>query len=109
MNYRAGIIGTEDGSGHSTGEVSFAKLLSGERQTGLGTHLTFDELLRRIVIGGWLEIVDYDEADVRAWLRGCLDQIVEADIPLMGHRRNRATLPDSSPPSRATSASPSAV
>src|SRR5690625_1708547 len=43
-------------SGQSTGEMSLAKLLHGERQGGLGTHLSFDELLRRIVIGGWPEL-----------------------------------------------------
>lgn len=79
-------------SGHSTGEVSFAALLEGERQTGLGTHLSFNELLMRIVIGGWPEIIDYSERDARGWLRGYLDQIVETDIPLMGHRRNPRSL-----------------
>lgn len=79
-------------SGHSNGEVSFTALLNGERQTGLGTHLSFEELLRRIVIGGWPEIIDYHEDDARRWLRGYLDQIVETDIPLMGHRRNPRNL-----------------
>ena len=79
-------------SGHSNGEVSFAALLNGERQTGRGTHLSFDELLRRIVIGGWPEIIDYQESDARNWLRAYLDQIVETDIPLMGHRRNPRNL-----------------
>ena len=75
-------------SGHSTGQVSFAALLAGERQTGLGTHLTFDELLRRIVIGGWPEITDWAEEEARDWLQGYLAQIVEVDMPAMGHRRN---------------------
>lgn len=79
-------------SGHSTGEVSFAALLSGERQTGLGTHLSFDALLDRIVIGGWPELIDYGERDARVWLRGYLDQIIETDMPLMGHRRNPRNL-----------------
>ncbi len=42
-------------SGHSNAQVSLAALLEGERQTGLGTHLSFEELLKRIVIGGWPE------------------------------------------------------
>lgn len=79
-------------SGHSTGEVSFAAILNGERQPGLGTHLSYDALLHRIVVGGWPEIIDYDEADARVWLRGYLDQIVETDMPLMGHRRNPRNL-----------------
>ncbi|HMR47622.1 MAG TPA: DUF4143 domain-containing protein [Arachnia sp.] len=79
-------------SGHSDGAVSFAALLEGKRQTGLGSHLSFDELLRRIVIGGWPEIIDYDEPEARDWLAGYLDQVVEIDIPSMGHRRNPRNL-----------------
>lgn len=79
-------------SGHSNGEVSLTALLKGEKQTGLGTHLSFDDLLRRIVIGGWPEIIDYSEGAARDWLRGYLDQIVETDIPAMGHRRNPRNL-----------------
>lgn len=74
-------------SGHSDGTVWLAALLEGKRQTGLGTHLGFDELLRRIVIGGWPEIIDWAEEDARDWLNGYLDQVVETDIPAMGHRR----------------------
>lgn len=79
-------------SGHSTGEISFAALLGGERQTGLGTHLTFDELLRRIVIGGWPEMTDWPEEEARDWLQGYLAQIIEVDMPAMGHRRNPRNL-----------------
>lgn len=40
-------------SGHSTGDVSLHHLLKGERQTGAGTGLSFDELTERIIVGGW--------------------------------------------------------
>ncbi|MBB1512510.1 ATP-binding protein [Tessaracoccus sp. MC1627] len=79
-------------SGHSNGSVSFAALLSGERQPGVGTHLTFTDLLKRIVVGGWPEIIDWAEEDARSWLNGYLDQIVETDIPAMGPRRNPRNL-----------------
>lgn len=79
-------------SGQSTGEVSFAVLLNGERQPTLAKHLPFDDLLHRMVVGGWPEIIDYDEADARRWLRGYLDQIIETDMVLMGHRRNPRNL-----------------
>ncbi|WP_454296530.1 ATP-binding protein [Salana multivorans] len=79
-------------SGHSTGEMSLAKLLDGERQTGLGTHLTFDELLRRIVIGGWPDLIDADEASARRWLRDYVTNIVEVDIPRLGTRRDPRNL-----------------
>jgi len=75
-------------SGHSDGSVSFAALLAGERQGGVGTHLSFTELLKRVVIGGWPALVDESEEHAREWLSGYLDQVIEIDIPSMGHRRN---------------------
>ena len=75
-------------SGHSNGEISLAKLLDGEPQTGLGTHLTFSELLDRIVIGGWPELIDADETSARRWLRDYLTKIVEVDIRRLGSRRD---------------------
>ncbi len=79
-------------SGHSTGEMSLASLLRGERQTGLGTHLSFDELLNRIVIGGWPELGGADESSARRWLRDYLSNIVEVDIQKLGSRRDPANL-----------------
>ncbi len=79
-------------SGHSIGEVSLAALLAGERQTGNGTALRFDELLRRIVIGGWPQLIGKDEDFARRWLRSYLKQLIEVDIPGMGHRRNPGNL-----------------
>lgn len=79
-------------SGHSNGEMSLAKLIAGDRQTGLGTHLTFDELLKRIVIGGWPELIDADETGARRWLRDYLTNIVEVDIQKLGSRRDPSNL-----------------
>lgn len=79
-------------SGHSDGTVSFAALLAGDTQTGIGTHLSFDHLLKRIVVGGWPEITDWPEEEARDWLQGYLSQIVEVDMPAMGHRRNPRNL-----------------
>jgi hypothetical protein len=79
-------------SGHSSGEMSLAKLLDGERQTGIGTHLKFDDLLKRIVIGGWPELVDADEVDARRWLRDHLTNLVEIDIQRLGSRRDPTNL-----------------
>lgn len=78
-------------SGHSNGEMSLSSLLAGERQTGLGTHLAFDELLKRIVIGGWPEIIDAEES-ARRWLRDSLTNIVEVDIQKLGSRRDPSNL-----------------
>lgn len=79
-------------SGHSNGEMSLASLLRGERQTGLGTHLSFDELLQRIVIGGWPELIGVNETGARRWLRDYLSNIVEVDIQKLGSRRDPANL-----------------
>ncbi|MCK0112185.1 DUF4143 domain-containing protein [Ornithinimicrobium sp. F0845] len=75
-------------SGHSTGEISLAKLLNGEPQTGDGTHFTFDELLTRVVVGGWPELINADEVSARRWLRDYLTNIVEVDIQKLGSRRD---------------------
>ena len=79
-------------SGHSNGQMSLAALLEGDKQTGLGTHLTFEELLKRIVVGGWPELVHADEEFARHWLDDYLRQVIEVDIPDMGHRRNPSNL-----------------
>jgi predicted AAA+ superfamily ATPase len=79
-------------SGHSNGEVSLTALLNGERQTGNGTALSYDELLRCIVIGGWPQLIRKDENFARTWLRSYIKQVVEVDIPEMGHRRNPGNL-----------------
>ncbi|NYI12161.1 ATP-binding protein [Nocardioides marinus] len=79
-------------SGDSTGEMSLASLLDGESQKGLGTHLTFEDLLRRIVAGGWPELLGADEDFARDWLADYLRHVVEVDIAEMGHRRNPGNL-----------------
>lgn len=79
-------------SGHSTGEMSLASLLAGERQAGLGSHLSFEDLLLQIVKGGWPELLDADEHFARDWLADYLRQVIEVDVPTMGHRRNPSNL-----------------
>jgi uncharacterized protein len=79
-------------SGHSNGEISLGSLLGGAQQTGLGTHLTFDELVKRIVIGGWPELLDAEEVEGQRWLRDYLTNIIEVDIPNLGSRRDPISL-----------------
>lgn len=79
-------------SGHSNGKVSFEALMAGETQTGKDTGLSFDELLKRIVIGGWPGLINADEEVARDWLSDYLKQVIEVDIPSMGHRRNPRNL-----------------
>ena len=79
-------------SGQSNGEMSLGRIMGGERQTGLGTHLTFEELVRCIVVGGWPELVDTDEAQARRWLRDYLANIFEIDIQKLESRRDPGNL-----------------
>jgi predicted AAA+ superfamily ATPase len=79
-------------SGHSSGAVSLASIMRGQRQTGDGTGFTYSELLQRIVIGGWPALIGKDEDFARAWLRAYIKQIIEVGIPSLGHRRNPRNL-----------------
>ncbi|MBN9620208.1 MAG: ATP-binding protein, partial [Actinobacteria bacterium] len=75
-------------SGHSTGEVSLAGLFAGAAPTADGTQLKFENLVERIVVGGWPELLDADETDARDWLTDYLTQIAEVDVQSLGPRRN---------------------
>lgn len=79
-------------TGHSTGVVSMHALLQGESQRGEAKDLEFQDLLERIVIGGWPDLIDADEATAVQWLTDYLAQLIEVDIPDMGHRRNPRAL-----------------
>lgn len=75
-------------SGHSNGHVSLAALLEGEALSGNGQHLDFMDVVRRIVIGGWPELVDVDEEAARDWLAGYIAQVAEIDVQGLGARRD---------------------
>ena len=75
-------------SGHSSGEVSLAALLDGHEQPGAGTGMTIPDIMRRIVIGGWPDLLDADEDAARGWIGDYLRQIVEVDIPSFVGRRD---------------------
>jgi uncharacterized protein len=79
-------------SGHSTGDVSLSALLNGEAQAGIGSDLTVPDLMTRIVIGGWPDLLDSDETVARRWLAGYLAQLIEVDIPAFVGRRDPRTL-----------------
>lgn len=75
-------------SGHSTGEVSLARLMNGEAQTAKTTRLKVPELMARIVTGGWPALLDDDDEHSAArWLADYLTQVVEVDIPSLGTAR----------------------
>lgn len=74
-------------TGHSTGEVSLARLLRGEDQRARLTKVSVPTLMERIVIGGWPTLIGQDEHFARRWLTDYLAQIVEIDIPSLGTTR----------------------
>lgn len=73
---------------HSNGEVSLSALLEGEPQQGDGQHLSFVDVVQRMVIGGWPDLLGADEESARDWLRDYLRQIAEVDVQDLGVRRN---------------------
>ncbi len=75
-------------SGHSTGEVSLRALLEGEAPRGNAEHLDFREVVRRIVIGGWPDLIGADEGAARQWVADYLTQIAEVDVQGLGGRRD---------------------
>jgi predicted AAA+ superfamily ATPase len=79
-------------SGHSSGAVSFTELVGGAIPRGDAHPLSYDDLLTRIVIGGWPQLVHAEEREARIWLDAYLDQLVEVDVPALGGRRDPAKL-----------------
>jgi len=75
-------------SGHSTGEVSLSALLEGKPQSGADSGLSVPDLMQRIVVGGWPDLLCADEPEARGWISDYLRQIIEVDIPSFVGRRN---------------------
>ena len=75
-------------SGHSDGSVSLSALLNGETDFKCAHSLTIEQLLERIVVGGWPEITGWDVPDAREWLGDYLRNLAEVDLPRLGPRRN---------------------
>jgi predicted AAA+ superfamily ATPase len=75
-------------SGHSNGEVSLAALIDGKKQIGGDNGLRVPDLMKRVVIGGWPDLLGADEPEARVWLEDYLRQIVEVDIPKVVGRRD---------------------
>jgi len=75
-------------TGHSTGAVSLHNLLDGAEPAGRPAELTIPDLLERIIVGGWPDLVDADERTARTWLADYCRNLAEVDIPGLGSRRN---------------------
>lgn len=80
-------------SGHSTGAVSLAELLSGGSVVGTRSAMPLNELVDRLVIGGWPGLQQLSPADAQVFLRSYLDDIARVDVKdsgLGGVRRDPA-------------------
>jgi len=74
-------------SGHSSGAVSLAALLSGQDPVGKPVPLAVPDVIERLVIGGWPELIGRSEAEARLWLADYLRSLAEVDVPGLGPRR----------------------
>ena len=74
-------------SGHSTGQVSLAAVLSGDQVAAQDSGLSVTDLIDRICVGGWPALLDASTQDAGRWLRDYLNQIVQVDINSFGARR----------------------
>ena len=71
-------------TGESSGLVSLASLLRGEIIDVLQAVPTFDEVVSRIVTGGWPGWHDATESQSQARMRAYVDAVVEYDFPEIG-------------------------
>lgn len=79
-------------SGHSSGAVSLAGLLRGDDPRGAPAQLTVPDIVERIVVGGWPELLGRGEVDARRWLADYVTSLAEVDVPGLGPRRNPANI-----------------
>ncbi|MCB1273311.1 MAG: ATP-binding protein [Leucobacter sp.] len=79
-------------SGHSTGQVSLNALLNGEDPEGRAEELTVPDLVERVVIGGWPDLLGAAERQAQTWLSDYCRTIAEVDVPGLGPRRNPANI-----------------
>lgn len=75
-------------TGHSTGQVSLKNLMEGAPPEGQGSGLSVDDLLERVVVGGWPDLLDANQHNAMIWLRDYLRTVAEIDVPGIGPRRN---------------------
>lgn len=76
-------------TGHSSGSVSLKELFGAPEYLDADAEdLSFEEIVQRIVVGGWPETHGEDEDVARDWLEDYLAQIAEVDIYALGPRRN---------------------
>jgi predicted AAA+ superfamily ATPase len=78
--------------GHSAGTVSLADLFAGATPAALDPGVTVPQLVDRIVIGGWPDLIEAGVEDAQQWLRDYLRNLLEVDVQRLGVRRDSANL-----------------
>ena len=76
-------------TGHSSGRVSFAAVLRGEKVAAPEPGLTVPDMADRIVIGGWPTHLDLNARQAQRLMAGYIDDVCRVDITrLDGVRRD---------------------
>jgi len=78
-------------SGHSTGAVSW-RTSSLRHSCALDPGASVPQLIERIVVGGWPDLIDASIQDAQQWLRDYLRNVVEVDVQQLGVRRDPSNL-----------------
>lgn len=79
-------------SGHSSGAVSLTELFAGTTPAALDPGVSVPELIERIVIGGWPDLIEASAKDAQQWLRDYIRNLVEVDVQSFGVRRDPGNL-----------------
>ena len=75
-------------TGHSSGKVSLKALLASAEPAGAPAELAIPDILERVVVGGWPDLLGASERTARTWLLDYRRNLAEVDIPGLGPRRN---------------------
>ena len=73
--------------GHSGGEISLGRLLSGEEMEGVATDTSIEEIAEHIAIGGWPGIQTATRDEALRTTRGYLEEVARADVSRVDQRR----------------------
>lgn len=79
-------------SGHSPGAVSLVELFAGGTPAALDPGMSVPQLIERIVIGGWPDLIEASVEDAQQWLRDYLRNLIEVDVQSLGARRDPGNL-----------------
>jgi len=74
--------------GIASGDVSLRALFDGDLRARRDPGVTVQQLVDRLVIGGWPDLLNAAVPESRRWLQDYLSTIVEVDLPQFGARRD---------------------